>query len=65
MVYAEVASITLIRTIGMFLLQQISGLALPLAVEHVGESPMTAFWAGYSVGTILLLITCSIILEAK
>ena len=62
-----VACVTLIRTIGMFLLQQISGLVLPLAVElwHVGEIPMAAFLEGYAVGTILLLITCSIILEAK
>jgi len=51
----------------MFLLQQISGLVLPLAVElwHVGEIPMAAFLEGYAVGAILLLITCSIVLEAK
>jgi len=51
----------------MTLLPQISEVVIPLAVElwHVGETPMTAFWAGFAVGTILLLITCSVILEAK
>ena len=54
----------------MTLLPQIYGLVLPVAVGlwHVGEIPMTAltaFWDGFTVGTILLLITCSIILEAK
>ena len=51
----------------MTLLPPISGVVLRLAMGlwRLGMIPMTAFWGGFAVGTVLLLITCSIILEAK